>query len=209
MTTTPAAQISLQRIERQVANIQIEGTAPLIVHAWSKKAREMMLAAQQGKKSPKTPKDPEQDFEDSRYQFADGSGDGFPTLGFKSATVTGAGRLFGKAVKMTELRLALSFLTDGVSTNNEQLTRLIYPDSSPLMREDMVRVGMGTADIRYRAEYPEWSAILRVEFVPNVIDLSSVVALVDAGGSNGVGEWRPEKDGTYGTYRVVGDVGPA
>jgi len=72
------------------------------------------------------------------------------------------------------------------------------------MREDMVRVGMGTADIRYRAEYRDWSALLRIEFVPSIIDLESVVALVDAGGTNGVGEWRPEKSGSYGTYEVVG-----
>ena len=50
--------------------------------------------------------------------------------------------------------------------------------------------------------YREWSAMLTVEFVPSVIDLDSVVALVDAGGTNGVGEWRPEKSGSFGTYEV-------
>jgi hypothetical protein len=63
---------------------------------------------------------------------------------------------------------------------------------------------MGTADIRYRAEYPEWSAVVRVEFAPHMIDAASVVALVDAGGRVGIGEWRPEKGGIYGTYGVVG-----
>jgi len=77
-------------------------------------------------------------------------------------------------------------------------------NGEPGMREDMVRVGMGTADIRYRAEYRDWSALIRVEFVPSVIDLGSVVALIDAGGTNGIGEWRPEKNGSYGTYEVVG-----
>ena len=73
------------------------------------------------------------------------------------------------------------------------------------MREDMVRVGMGTADIRYRAEYTNWQAVLRVQFMPNIIDLGSIVALIDAGGSNGVGEWRPEKNGSFGTYQVIGE----
>ena len=72
------------------------------------------------------------------------------------------------------------------------------------LREDMVRVGMGTADIRYRAEYAKWRATLKVQFLPNLIDLGSVVALIDAGGMNGVGEWRPERSGLNGTYRVVG-----
>lgn len=197
MTTTA---ISLQRIRREVAEIEIRGTAPLIVHRWSEKARQMMLDSQQGRKTPKQAKDPNADYETSMYRFEDG-GHGFPVMAFKSATVKGGGRLFGKSVKMTELRQMLTFLADGIGTDGTQLARII---GEPAMREDMVRVGMGTADIRYRAEYREWSALLRVEFVPSVIDLDSVVALVDAGGTNGVGEWRPEKSGSYGTYEVVG-----
>lgn len=197
------AEISLKRIERAVAVVTIEGTAPLIVHAWTQKAKQMMLAAQQGKKQPKALKDPEADFAASQYRFAD-DGHGFPTMAFKAATVKGGGRAFGKAVKMTEMRQHLTFLPDGVGIDGMQLTRLVCTE--PKMREDMVRVGMGTADIRYRAEYQEWGADLRVEFLPTVIDLGSIVALIDAGGSNGVGEWRPEKNGAFGTYRVTGEV---
>ena len=200
-TSTANATISLTRIRREIAEIEVRGTAPLIVHRWSEKARQMMLDAQQGKKNPKQPKDPNVDFETSMYRFEDG-GHGFPIMAFKSATVKGGARLFGKAVKMTELRQLCTFLSDGLCTDGTQLTRII--SDAPIMREDMVRVGMGTADIRYRAEYRNWSAVLRIEYVPSVIDLSSVVALVDAGSTNGIGEWRPEKSGSYGTFEVVG-----
>lgn len=199
MPTTSAA-ISLGRIKREILEIPIKGTAPLIVHRWSEKAREMMLSSQQGKKTPKQAKDPVRDYESSMYRFAD-DGHGFPVMAFKSATVKGGGRVFGKSVKMTELRQVFTFIADGTGADGTQLTRI---HGEPSMREDMVRVGMGTADIRYRAEYQDWSALLRVEYVPNVIDMESVVALVDAGGTNGVGEWRPEKSGSYGTYEVVG-----
>lgn len=192
--------VQLERIKREVAEIEIVGTAPLIVHAWSTKAREMMLAAQQGKKTPKQHKNPQQDFEDSQYRFTDGR-HGFPVTAFKAATVKGGGRLFGKSVKMTELRQLLTFLPHGVSEDGMQLVHLIADE--PVMREDMVRVGMGTADIRYRAEYRDWRVKLHVAYVPSAIDLSSVVALVDAGGTNGVGEWRPEKSGSFGTYEVA------
>jgi len=194
--------ITLARINIETAVIEVQGTAPLIVHAWSQKAKQQMLDKQQGKKTRKEPKDPHADFMASRYLFEDGSGDGFPTMGFKAATVKGGGRMFGKAVKMTELRQILTFRPDGVSTDGMQLSRLITED--PRMREDMVRVQMGT-DIRYRAQFDNWSATLRIEFVPSIIDLSSVVALVDAGGTNGVGEWRPEKNGSFGTYEVVSE----
>lgn len=193
-------QISLKAPVREIVEVGIKGTAPLIVHRWSEKAKEMMLAAQQGKKTAKQPKDPARDYEESMYRFDDG-GHGFPVLGFKAATVTGAGRTFGKSVRMTELRLAMSFLADGTGTDGTQLTRIT---GEPQMREDMVRVGMGTADLRYRAEYRDWSAVLRIAYLPHMIDIESVVALVQAGGINGVGEWRPEKDGVFGTYEVVG-----
>jgi hypothetical protein len=194
------ADIQLQRINRSIAVVTIEGTAPLIVHAWSQKARTMMLDAQQGRKTPKQVKDPQADFEATMYRFPDG-GHGFPVMAFKSATVKGGGRAFGKNVKMTELRQHLTFLPDGMGVDGMQLTRLT--STEPKMREDLVRVGMGTADLRYRAEYSEWSADLRVEFLPSVIDLGSIIALIDAGGSNGVGEWRPERNGAFGTYRVA------
>lgn len=195
-----ASTVTLTRIKREIAEINIKGTAPLIVHRWSEKAKQMMLDAQQGRKVAKQPKDPQTDFDSSMYRFADG-GHGFPVMAFKSATVKGGARLFGKSVKMTELRQLFTFLSDGDGTDGTQLVRIA---GNPTMREDMVRVGMGTADIRYRAEYRDWSAVLRIEFVPGVIDLDSVVALVDAGGTNGVGEWRPEKSGSYGTYEVIG-----
>jgi hypothetical protein len=178
-----SAVLRLQRIKREIAVVDIEGTAPLIVHQWSEKARRMMLDAQMGRKTPKTPKDPEQDFLDSMYRFNGTDRNllqplathGIPTMGLKAATVKGGGRAFGKSVKMTELRQALIFLRDGLGDDGIQLTRLIIPEE-PQMREDMVRVGMGTAD------------------------------LIDAGGANGVGEWRPEKNGSSGTYRVVGEA---
>lgn len=215
MADTSAAQsggVSLKRIKRSTALIEIEGTAPLIVHQWSEKARKMMLDAQQGRKNPKTAKDPNQDFLDSAYRFAgtDRStmlpldSHGIPTMALKAATVKGGGRAFGKSVKMTELRQSLLFVPDGLGDDGLQLTRLQIT-GEPIMREDMVRVGLGTADLRYRAEYREWKALLRVEFLPGLIDIDSIVALVDAGGMNGIGEWRPEKNGAFGTFQVVGE----
>lgn len=193
--------ITLSAIRLETAKIRVIGTAPLIVHAWSKKAKEMMLAAQQNKKIAKTPKNPQEAFEESRYKFGDGTGDGFPTMAFKAATVKGGARAFGKAVRMTELRQCLIFLPDGFGADATMLTKL-HADP-PIMREDMVRVGMGVADLRYRACYNSWEAELTIKFQPNVIAWESVVALVDAGGQNGIGEWRPEKNGAFGTYTIA------
>jgi hypothetical protein len=198
----PAAMISISEVPAETILVPIIGTAPLIVHNWSDKAKRQMLDAQQGRRPVRETRDPEADFEASRYRFADG-GDGFPILGFKAATV-GAARFF-KTVKMTELRQFL-FMHGELSADKTQLlARVEGTPTQPRMREDMVRVGMGT-DLRYRAEFPEWRSTLKVTYVTSAIDRASVLSLINAGGMGvGVGEWRPEKKGQNGTYAVDSD----
>lgn len=195
MAPKATTAITLEPIEQETLEIAIKGQTPLIVHSWSQKAKQMMLNAQQGVKTPKQPKDPAQDYEDSIYRLADGR-HGVPATALKNATISGA-RFFKGSVTMASLKPVLYVHADDPAAG------LVAITGEPRPREDMVRVGMGTADLRYRAEYPDWSATIRVTFTPHMIDAASVVALVDAGGRVGIGEWRPEKGGIYGTYSVV------
>jgi hypothetical protein len=48
-----------------------------------------------------------------------------------------------------------------------------FAEGTPTMREDMVRVGMGTADIRYRGEYRTWRVKLQIRYNANMISRSS------------------------------------
>jgi len=76
------------------------------------------------------------------------------------------------------------------------------------MRTDRVTIGMGTTDIRYRAEFKEWSADVPIVFNEGVISLEQLVNLFKiAGFGVGVGEWRPERDGIHGTWDVEGVIG--
>lgn len=194
MVDAPA--IHIQKIQAETLRVPIVGTAPLIVHAWSQKAKQAMLDAQQGRKSPKANRDPEADYRESLYYTDDGYG--FPVLAFKAATV-GAARFFGKSVRMTELR---QFLFMNGVLSKDRATLLTPIEGEPRMREDMVRVGMGT-DLRYRGEFVDWRAVLEVTFVTTALSRDSVLSLIDAGGMGvGVGEWRPEKRGQSGTYSL-------
>ena len=76
----------------------------------------------------------------------------------------------------------------------------------PEMRSDMVRIAMGTADIRFRGIFPKWYMDLQVSYNANgVYTLEQIINLINLGGfSCGIGEWRPEKDGNYGMYHVAG-----
>jgi hypothetical protein len=201
---TTQAAIQIERLGRKTMVVPIKGLTPLIVHNWSDKARRQMLDSQQGIKRPKEHRDPQADYEASKYHWIDSEGterDGFPALGFKGAIVSAA-RLYGtRTVKMTELRAGL--FVNGILGTQGQL--LIPIDGEPQMREDVVRVGMGT-DLRFRAEYPEWSALIEVTFIDRMLARDSVLGLLDAAGlAIGVGEWRPEKDGLNGTFAIDTD----
>ena len=68
-TKKEAEVISIRPIEVKETTIRIVGDSPLIMHAWSEKAKRMMLEAQQGKaKGKKKPvKNPVDDFIQAAY----------------------------------------------------------------------------------------------------------------------------------------------
>lgn len=188
--------ISLPPIEKRRIEVPIRSASPLIMHAWSRKAIQMMLDKQTKKATQaREAKNPEQDYEDSMYKLPDGRL-GFPAGGFRNAMVR-AGTYANE--KMTFLRGVMFVIGD------DEHGRMVAIDGTPQPREDMVRVGPGIADIRYRAEIPEWKAALHIEYNARSISAEQVVNLVSiAGFSVGIGDWRPEKDGPYGRWEVEG-----
>jgi hypothetical protein len=180
--------------------IPIIGTASLIVNRWSEKAKQQMLDSMQGRKAPKTVRDPDADYAASLYRTDNGYG--FPLLAFKQATV-GAARFFDKSVSMKLVQQAI-FMTGVPSADRVDLLAPIIGE--PKMREDTVRVGMGGTDLRYRGEFLDWSTTLNVTYVQSTLSEESVLALVEAGGRFvGVGEWRPDRKGQNGTYQIDTD----
>lgn len=190
------ATIEIHKIAAETLLVPIVGTTPLIVHRFSEKAKRQMLDNMQGRKSPKQAKDPEAEYEAAFYRLGDG-GFGFPSLAFKAATVGGA--RFYSGVTMTALKQFM-YLRGEVGDDGRALTRI---EGDPIMREDVVTVGRNGSDLRYRPQFSEWRAMLEVTYVTSALTRGSVLSLIDAGGMGvGVGEWRPEKDGDFGTYRV-------
>lgn len=187
--------VQIVRVDRQTTVFPLVGITPLIVHNWSEKAKEEMRSKQTGRAKPKKEfKDPAADFEASKYLLPDGR-EGVPAIALKSAIVAAA-RMFDD-LTMTELRQA-------VFVHGEGPDMLVPIKGEAFMREDMVRVGKGTADLRYRACYPEWRLDLLVTYAPNVVSDERMVALIEAAGVGGICEWRPSKSasGQYGMFAL-------
>lgn len=198
--------VELPPLNLQTLDIPIIGDSGLICHAWSKKARQQMLDKQMKKAAQgKAAKDPWMNFCETLY-WLDGMPEkpteddimtarfGFPAVAFKSAAITAVTSTGG----MTKVMARQTFHILG------EYVEILGPP--PSMREDMVRIAMGTADIRHRAEFETWGAILRVQHNANVLSAEQVISLFEAGGFGvGIGDWRPEKDGVSGRFHVARD----
>lgn len=190
-------QIRIERLWDAVLKIPIVGLTPIIPHRWSEKAKRSMPGhpAKETQKGSKEPRKPKEEAEASLYTL-NGSF-AYPATGFKAAII-GACRFFNN-ITMTEAKQLIFVEGEGP----EQLVRI---KGKKELREDMVRIAMGTADLRYRYCIYDWSAVLSVRFVAVTISTESVLNLVDAAGRGGIGDWRPSSPksctGTYGTWRV-------
>lgn len=201
--------VTIPAIDVQYATIKVVGDSPLIVHKWSEKAKKEILDKQMKKARTKghDAKDPVADFIDSLYwlegepeekteegfarAIQNGARFGFPATAFKAAAVSAGYR---SGVTKDKVSMNAAFHID------EEFVRI---DGTPEMREDMVRVGMGVADIRYRGEFKDWSTTFTVKYNASAISLEQLINLFNLGGfACGVGEWRPEKGGRNGMFHV-------
>ena len=192
--------ISLKPIARRRMTFGIRGTSPLIMHQWSEKAkREMRDKQQEGKKTKTREKrDPAKEAIAATYTTKSGQ-IGIPGMAFKSALVTAAHKDIG--IEKTLVRKALFLITDDPDKV------LPIEGSKPTVREDMVRVGMGSADLRYRPEFVKWTCLVELEVDSELLQRDDVLALVDrAGFGVGICEWRPEKGGEFGRFEIDPDV---
>ena len=184
--------IELPAMNIKLAEIFLVGDSPLISHKWSEKSKKEIRDKQQKKaKTAKDIRDPNAEFEDSLYHI-EGGGYGFPAVAFKAAAVNACSHVDG--ITKVHARGAFHIMCELVTIEGDK----------PIQREDMVRVGMGVADLRYRGEFKKWHCKIPVRYNANVLSLEQITNIFDtAGFSTGVGEWRPQKNGDYGMFHVA------
>ena len=195
--------VSIPAMDIREFDLRIVGDSPLISHAWDEKAKLMMLNKQMKKATTgREARDPFKEFVTSLYWLSEKPENptmedvqagtfGFPVIAFKAAAVDG-GYQSGALDKKTTARGAFQIVGD-----------MAVIEGTPEMREDMVRIGMGTADLRYRGEFKTWATTLHIRYNARAMSIEQIINLFNIGGfACGVGEWRPSKDGAFGTFHV-------
>lgn len=190
--------IELPALERTKLRIKIVGDTALLCHHWDDVIVQQLADKQQGKAKTGTKdnRTPKEHFEASLYRLPSGQGYGFPARAFKKAAVTAANDV---GLKQTEAR-RMFFVHSAPDCGD-----LIPLTGAPRIRQDVVSLGTRSTMVRYRGEFPEWSTEIVVEFNAGIVSAEQVVNLINlAGMSVGVGDWRPEKNGTFGMFHVGG-----
>lgn len=189
----PSKQVvEVPSLEIKELTVRIVGDSTLVLHKWSEKAKEQIRRTQAKEaKVGREKRDPKAECEAALYRDAEGH-PAFRSIAFKQCMVRG-----GKGCSMVMTDLRTSFHVVG------ELTK-IFGDWK--MREDMVTVGKGSADLRYRPEFPKWHADLVIQYDASVVSPAQLVTILNKGGfGTGVGEGRPEKDGAWGRFHVEGN----
>lgn len=187
----------------------VEGTTPLLVNNFGPKSRQQMLDSMQPSKTkaakgaaPRKDKDPEEEYNNAFYRLEDGR-PGFPLLGLKAAAISA---LTSNNPKLSRPVARQMFFIMNDEEGGE-LTPVYHPNKvGPVMRQDRVRIMLGKPDLRHRPEFKKWGIKFSVRFNPAHITAEQMAQLISHSGQTvGIGEWRPEKGGSHGTYLVVNE----
>lgn len=188
-------QIKLEGLKVGSFKVRIVGKTPLICHRFSEKNIDKMKAKQEQNASvvkQREQRKPEEEYRASLYALKDGRF-GFPASAFKGA-ICSASRQTGKAFSKAFLKGAFHVIGDIVPING-----------TPHMRQDIIKLPNGAADLRYRGQFDKWEIPIEIVFNKNTISAEQIVMLLHlAGFASGIGDWRPEKGGSFGMFEVKG-----
>lgn len=212
MTEVVSLSAALSKnVQLKTFSVWLIGDTPLIVHAWSEKARREMLQKQvKATKGGRDVRDPEADYMSSLYEMGDGLY-GFPAMGIKNCILSSAHK--DKGIARTAVLSALWIDAEMVRTRpalagavcDMPLIR-IWGDK-PAMREDMVKIGAGlnkTATLAYRGQFTQWAMRVSGKFNSTVLTPEALAFLIQQSGTeSGLGEWRNERHGVFGAFHLA------
>jgi hypothetical protein len=191
----------------EVASVTIVGDAPLVIHAFSQKAQNMIKATQEAgqqarKGRAREAKDFEAAYQSARHISQDGW-DGVPCAAIRNALIS-ACRTVG--FKMTIAKMSLFCIADGYDDRGTPLVKITH--GQPSCHIGPARNANGGIDLRARPMWePGWRARVTLRWDADQFSAEDVINLLArAGGQVGLCEGRPDSKMSagcgWGTFTV-------
>ena len=204
-------QVTISPTNIKTACFEIEGTAPLVIHRFSQKAKAGLLqkikegSTSGSKKKQHAPTDTDDTYNAARYVSREGW-DGFNVSSIRCALIS-ACRLVG--FKMTLAKLSVFVIADGRDATEPEFG-LIRIYGKPRKTEMVARVETGQPYVTVRPFYDEWRAKIRIQFDADQFTLQDVSNLLSRAGTQvGIGEGRPDSKNSagmgWGTFQIVNE----
>ena len=179
--------VNLKEIKIDKITLRIVGTSSIVQHKWIEKMKKQIRDKKMGKKVSNREKcDPNQEYIDATYIGKETGKYGVPCDAIKQCLVNAAHKDIG--IEKTLVRKSIFIMPQDQDVKEPRDLVLFDKVDEPIMREDIVRVGSGSADLRYRPEFRNWSIVFTAQLNIDDIPMDSLLNLVNRAGF-GVGLW--------------------
>ena len=178
--------------------VEIRGITPLLIHRFNEDSER----SRKTRRVEVNDRDPREEATKNAYIAKDG------TFYFNAFAITGSMGNAGSSHKSTGSRKSLRFvvpsavrmLTDAVTIlNGAGPAKDFEVDSRPVT----IPATKGRI-MRHRPRFDQWGAKFEISVDDELLSLDMAHRLLnEAGQSIGIGDFRPEKRGPFGTFRVV------
>jgi hypothetical protein len=198
---TETQQLEIQEIKMGELRCNVLGTSAMIMHRFPFKAwQELILPSPQKNRASleqSLKHDPLQEYRSAFYVCREKG----PTM-FHVPNGAFHGSLAQAAIDIPGAKKAqIERLTKIVDVTIE-LYGVPQIFSAMVRNSDMNR----TPDVRTRPIFPQWACRLTIQYMKNVLTERTIGNLLGAAGVIvGIGDWRGEKGGPFGSYRIVPD----
>lgn len=184
-------KVEIQKLVKTNVKIPICGTSPLLIE----KMDMSVVRTYDDKKSLKVVKKDtrsEKDKLPNKIHYTENGNVGFPASGFMIGMVEVAPKL---GLYKKDVRGAVRIAGNIIPIDfEEQVINEAWGRQSGISKAPLLIL---------RPEFRGWSCELDITFDASVLSMEQLINLVNyAGFHQGLGSWRPEKEGSYGQYEV-------
>lgn len=199
------ADLEIMEIHTRQVTFNIVGISPMIMHRFDQKAwRELLLPSQQKNRAEKAMSlkhDPIAEFRGALYMSRDPNS---PTA------IHVPGGSFHNALGQAAIDIPGAAKSE-IKRLTTVVDETVHLYGLPLLGCHMVRNSgiNGAPDVRTRPIFREWACQITFKFIADLVKEKQLAALMGAAGHIvGIGDWRGQKGGPYGRFRLCAENDP-